>query len=74
MAQKNRVHASREMTPAERLAWERAQAMERQRRLGRAFTRPERAEEVLGQTEGESRLETTRRVSQVDRARNRGRR
>lgn len=69
MARKHRVNASTPMTPQERLDHERSQALERQRRLGRAFTRPERAEEVLGQTEGENRLQTTHRASQVSRRR-----
>jgi len=55
------------MSPADLLKHERAQALERSRRGFGDFTRPERREEVMGQTSGEARLQTTQRYSQVSR-------
>lgn len=67
MARKHRTTASTPMTDRERLEHERSQAMERQRRLGRSFTRPERREEIMGETAGENDLQSTHRLAQVDR-------
>lgn len=55
------------MSAAELQEYHRKQAQERQRRGLQTFTRPERAEEVMGQTAGEARLQRTQRHSQVGR-------
>jgi len=64
MARKYRTPAT-PLTPAERTAYEKAQAEERQKRGLVTFTRPDKREAVFGRTLGESRMSSSQRNSQA---------
>ena len=65
MAKKYVVRAP--LSQSEYLAHLKSQAEERQRRGLLTFTRESRREEIMGETEGESKLSKTHRASQVKR-------
>lgn len=57
------------LTPQKQGEIERRQAEERQRRGFRVATRPEKAEELLGYTPSENKLNSAQRMSQIKRKR-----